>query len=431
MLIGPKERARRNAEEPDEKPARGRLPRFGVVLFDESRDSGWACLYGQEPFRFRQPQDLPNDCIWVCSLGQGEFRQRWGTMHHLRSADYVSKLHHLAADYGLRVDGEGKFGQLAQKAASQLAPTIHRSLVIASQVYNWNDPASMLRKDSLSEDIRECLISPPPVKNHMRGPLAAAYQSYSSPSWGNFMGQKDSITLTLRYNRLDYARKLMSIQVPDGAWTKFGDEGDRKGRLQLEDFLNPDRPCIVNATVDFGSKDPEIAALCAYGSQPSSRGPLRAWISQPELLWLTEYATVHVTAAYVAPCGKPLPHNVQLPELLLSDPLFTLSIPAGLVAEAHWKAIGTPVYNPRSSSADKKDYSVWSVWLRAWDRAHSFDLALKAHRADFYVTGYGNGAIVVRCPRDRLPALLDFCQDNEINHPAFQSIFAEHGLLPD
>ena len=40
MLIVP---TRTRAPQPEEdKPARGRLPRFGVALFDDSRDSGWA-----------------------------------------------------------------------------------------------------------------------------------------------------------------------------------------------------------------------------------------------------------------------------------------------------------------------------------------------------------------------------------------------------
>lgn len=412
-----------------EAPARGRLPRFGVALFDDSRDSGWACLVEGTPFRFRQPQDLPNDCVWICSAGGSDFRARWGNAHHLRSADYVSKLHYLAGDYGLRVDGEGKFGHLAQKAAAQLAPTIHRAMVIAAQVYGWTDPSQMLRADSLSEDIRKCLVDPPAVRSHLRGPLAAAFQTYSSPSWGGYRGEPDSITLTLRYNRLDYARRLMSKDVPDGAWSQVGDERPG-GHYTLEQALDPQMPSLVHATVEFVGKDQEIAALVAYGSQPSRRGVLRSWISQPELQWLVKHARVHVTTAHVAACGKPLPSNAQLPELLTSDPLWTLSVPAGLVAEAHWKALGSPIYNSRAGG-DKKDYTSWAVWLRAWDRAFSFELALAAHQANFYVTGYGNGSVTLRCKRERLPELLEFCQEHDINHPAFQSIFAEHALLPD
>lgn len=423
MLIAPKARSEHPAH--DEEPVRGRLPRFGVALFDESRDSGWACVQGSQPFRYRQPQDLSNDCIWVCSVSGTEFRSKWGGMHHLRSADYISKLHYLAGDYGLRVDGEGKFGHLAQQACAQLAPTIHRAMVIASQVYGWSDPANRLRMDSLSEDIRKGLVEPPRAANHMRGALAAAYQSYSSPSWGGFRGEQNSILLTLRYNRLDYARRLLCTLVPDGAWTKHGDEGGRTN-LPLRDFLDPDTPCLVHATVEFTGQDQELASLCAFGSQPS-RSVLRSWISQPELMWLSQHAHVHVTAAYTVESGKPLPWNVQLPELLVSDPLFSLSIPAGLVAEAHWKALATPVYNARAKG-EKKDYSAWSVWLRAWDRAYSFQLALAAHKQGYLVNGYGNGSVVVRCPSERLPHLLDFCQENDIAHPAFQSIFREHGL---
>jgi hypothetical protein len=426
MLIHNRPPRRQQAEE--ESPSlRGRLPRFGVALFDESRDSGWACLVDQQPFRFRQPQDLPNSCIWVCSLGTMDMRQRWGSLHHLRSADYVSKLHFLAQDYGLRVEGEGKFGQLAQKACLQLAPTIHRTMVIASQVYGWSEPSSMLRKDSLSEDLRASLVEPPVVRNHMRGATAAAYQGYSSPTWGGYRGEADSISINLRYNRLDYAIRLLSQDMPDSAWQRRGDEGGRD-HFPLKEFLDPSVPCIVNATIDFVGKDQELASLCAFGSEPNRRGALRQWIAQPELMWLSQFANVHVTAAYIAECAKPLPYNAQLPEMMVSDPFWSLSIPAGLVAEAHWKALASPIYNPKAAG-DKKDYNSWSVWLRAWDRAYSFQLALAAHKAGFFVSGYGNGSVLVRCPRARLPHLLDFAEENGIAHPSFQSIFADHGLL--
>ncbi|MEJ8837583.1 hypothetical protein [Ramlibacter sp. AN1133] len=418
--------ARAAQPEQEEPLTRGRLPRFGVALFDESRQSGWACLVDMQPFRFRQPQDLPNDCVWVCSATGTDFRP-WAQLAHIRSADYVSKLHYLAHDYGLRVEGEGKFGQLAQQACAQLAPTIHRTMVIASQVYGWTDPSTMLRGVSLTEDIRKCLVAPPAPRNFMRGMLQSAYQSYSKPVVHAFnRASGPEITITMRYNRLEYAKRLLAQQIPDGHWTCVSDSAG----YPLDKALDPAYPSLVTATVEFVGKDAEISDLCAFGAD-ASRGMLRSHISQPELQWLSKHARIHITSAHVAATGKPLPSNAQLPELLTSDPLFSLSVPAGLVAEAHWKAIGTPTYNPRAASGDKREFSSWAVWLRAHDRAFSFELAMAAHQAGFRVLGYGNGAATVRVEKERLPQLLDFCMENEIAHPAFRSIFQDHGLCAD
>lgn len=409
-------------------PVRGALPRFGVALFDESKDSGWACLPVGEPFRFRQPQDLPSDCIWVCSSTVKDHRERFGNTSHLRNSEYVSKLTALAADFGLRIDGEGKWGILAQRASSMLAPAVHRAMVIASQVYGWAEPTRMLRLESLSEDIRAHLvqlIEPPQPPNYLRAPFASALQTYSSCNWNQYM--PDSLTVTLRFNRVEYAKRIMATEVPDGSWSFMGSENDPGFQYSMEMALDPEVPCLVNATVEFGGRDQDIATLCAFGSTPNKGAPLRTWVSQPELRWLSQHAHVQINAVQKSSGSKPLPQKIQLPELLTCDELFSLSVSAGLVAEAHWRALAKDVYKPTRDG--KKDISAWAVWLRAADRAFCFELALAAHKEGFQVQGYGNGSVVVRVPRATLPKLLDFCMENNVAHPAFRSLFEEHGFI--
>lgn len=419
--------------EEDTASSQAVLPRFGVALFDDSRDSGWACLPDGEPFRFRKPEDLRNDSIWVCSSDGMDYSSRWGKMHHMRPADYISKLTHIAADYGLRLDGQGKFGSMAKQAAQVLAPTIHRAMVIAAQIYGWKNPEQMLRSDSLIDDVRKYLtdvLQPPPVQNHMRGALASAFQTFSSVNWASRARMEDSVVITLRYNRLEYAQRIMNTLVPDGAWSYQGEDMTPGFKYPLERALDPEAPCLVNATVEFSGQDQEIASLCAFGSQPSSRPVLRSWISQPELRWISQHAHVNINAIRFTNCAQPLPRKLLLPELLTSDPLFQLSVSAGLVAEAHWKSLAKDVYKP--SVEGKKEVSPWAVWLRAADRGYSFELALAAHKRDFYVLSYGNGSAIVSCPRSRLPDLLEFSMENNVAHPAFRTIFIEHGLIkPD
>ena len=133
------------------------IPRVGVALFDEARDSGWAKLAGGETFRFRAPQDLASDCIWVCQSEDWVFRDKHRGCSHLRMGDYISKLSYIASDLGFRVDGSGKFGARAREACEVLAPTIHRAVVIVAQAYGWSSPAQWLKEDSLMEDIRKFL----------------------------------------------------------------------------------------------------------------------------------------------------------------------------------------------------------------------------------------------------------------------------------
>lgn len=415
------------------------LPRFGVAIFDDSRESGWASLPDGDAFRFRQPSDLPSNCIWVTSSEGPDFRQNWGKMHHLRPSDYISKLKYIAADFGVRMEGEGKFGSGAQKACQVISPVLHRAMVIAAQAYGWNDPVQNIRMESLAEDLRECLsarVPHPPVRSHMRQSLQSAWQSYSvvSSSPSMMVRPLNSVSLMLRHNRLEYAQKVMETLVPDDQWT-YRDENDDKSfskTYTVEWALNPERPCLVNATVEFAGKDAEVAALCAYGNSPAAKGGksmLRTWISQPELAWISKHARVNIHAIRYSEWAKPLPKKVQLPELLVSDPLFTLSVSAGLVAEAHWQGLAKTVYNRNAPANERTEYPTWAVWLRAADRAYSFELALAAYKQKFYVAGYGNGAVNVFCEKDRLSELLDFAMENRIAHPVFSTIFEEHGLI--
>lgn len=406
------------------------LPRFGVALFDQSRDSGWACLADGGPFRFPTPGDLASDCIWICGCDWDEYNQRWKRFHHLRRSDYLAKVTQIAEDLGVRADGQGRFGAMAQRASSEISAVIHRAMVIAAQIYGWKSPTQQLRDETLIEDIRRHLVdqvAPPQVKPFMRPALAAAFQTYSSVTNPPFQ----SVMVQLRFNRLEYARRILATRVPDSAWLSECIEASSAGPLSLEQALNPDRPCLVNATVEFTGRDPAISNLCAFGSQPGKRSVLRTWISQPELAWLSRYAHIQISGAWFTSGSFSLPRKVLLPEILTSDPLWELSLSAGLVAEAHWRALVLDPYKP--SVEGKKDISVWAVWLRAADRAMCFEAALQAHNAGLNVIGYGNGSVAVSLQRDRigeeLPHLLDFAMENNFAHPAFRPIFEEHGLI--
>jgi hypothetical protein len=401
---------------------------FGVAIFDDSRESGWASLGGNDSVRFRNPSDLPNDCFWVVSSEGMDYRSNWSKMSHLRSGEYISKLKYLSADLGVRMDGEGKYGASAQLAASTLATTINRAMLLASHAYQWDNPSAMLRSDTLSDDIRKHLfglVSPPPVLNHMRAPLSASFQTYSSVPARN--RPFNSVVLTLRYNRLAYAKRIMSQSVPEGStWNLIERENDRSFNFTLDDALDPSRPCIVKAILEFNSQASDVAALAAFGISPS-RSILRDHITQPELQWLSKYAKVHIQAVRYNANARPLPQKIQLPEALTSDPLLELSVAAGAVAEAHWQGLAKSTFKP--SVEGKLEVNSWAAWLRAWDRAFSFELALAAHQQHFNISGYGNGSLSVFCERERLPELLDFSIEQGVAHPVFSTIFEEHGIV--
>jgi hypothetical protein len=402
-----------------EQPVLQRAPRMGAAIFDNEREMGcgWACSSDGQPFYFASPTALPSDTLWVTSLDWNEYRQGAARMHNLRRVDYLkTAMSRIAADIGVRSDGE-----YARHASQVLGRVFQQATQIAMTLYGWKDAS----EDVLSETIRRCIAQPPRAPQHMRNPLLAAFQNHSSPAWprGPYVG--NTISVTLRLNRLEYAHRLLSLPVPDEGWTLVYEAGNAGESASPERFLNPDKPCIVEATVELGMSDPDQATLASFGTEPGKRSVgARRWISQPELAWLHERVKVHVSTAYECHDKRYLPDSARLPRALTSDPLFALSISAGLVAESHFQAIASTVYSRQSKGYSA---SAWAVWMRAYDRGECFKLAQSALRAGFQPISYGSGAVTVSLTKDRLPDLLEFSEVNGVAHPSFHPLFVEHG----
>lgn len=401
---------------------RSQMPNFGVAIFDDPHEMacGWACRAKDEekPFRFNNITELSNDTIWLTSLAWKVFNQHAGKIVHLRRIDYLRcSLQSIATDIGLSIEPG-----YAMESSAILAKVFHQTMMIAINIYKWQSPANELRFDALHEDISRVLPKAPKAQPHTRSALLSSLQSFSSTRWSTIY-EHESINIIMRLNRMNYAEKIMSTMVPDDTWTCIPNEAIQGMRLQ--DFLDVNRPSLVEACVDLGDVNPEIADLIAFGLSTSRTVGVRKWLSQPELAWITRYAKVSISSAIISQSARPLPRSLSLPMVLTDDPIFSLSISAGLVAESHWNAIATPVY---SRGSQTKEVNSWAVWLRAADRSMSFSLALKAHEAGLKVTGYGGGAVNIRTTRDNLKACLQFAEENEISHPVFQKIFNDYGV---
>lgn len=406
----------RNREAPpiEKRPLRG-----GVVIFDNPRDmtTGWACAYGESPFRIRAPMDLPNNVIWIAAADWAEFSYRPTRLHHLRRGDYLrTSLQQMSADLGLRLAGE-----YAMKSSELLAKIVHRVMTIAGQVYGTDDDPLVPREDTIAEDIRARLPGAPSPVSYMRWPLESAYQNYSSVDIPAPY-EPDMVTMSLRMNRLEHAHRMMGVDIPDEGWTHIPDASTVPG---IDFWLDPDHPSLVEVLIE--GDDYERLALVAFGSQPGKRRGLRTWVSQLELGWLSSMVRVQIEKGYIAHARRKLPPTVALPPILSVDPLYSLSYATGIVAECHWQAIAAPKYQ-RSKKAH--EHSVWGTWIRALDRKLSFELAKRAFDAGYRVVGYGNGSAVIRASRPQLPKLMDDVMEWGVAYPGFQSLFQEHGIDP-
>jgi len=240
--------------------------------------------------------------------------------------------------------------------------------------------------------------------------LRGAYQSWSSPQMQQkMMYDRGSRMIYFRRNRLQHALDIMRTPLPANGWSIASNS--------LDSLLDPGQPTLVEVAIEWRHADAELVSLIAFGADASNT-LIRRWVSQIELAWLLQYARITVLSAYAANAAAPLPAQLQLPNVIAGDPVYQLSIPHGLVAEAHWAGLARPAYNRQKRVSE---ITATSVWYRAMDRAISFQMALAAKQLGGNVTGYGSGGVQVRLENLSVQQLLEVSDAVGASHPCLAS----------
>lgn len=393
----------------------------GIVLFDDPMltAGGTAYLPCTPPERIRSPNDLRNDALWVSNAPA--YEQRVRSHPTLRSSYYFrTTLPGLFSDVGIQCSRDG---QTMPEDAERMATFFTRTMTIAARAYGWDiaeDGPLRVREDMLYRDIAKMLPQAPQPdadsRTELDRALMQAYQAASEPDWPSYRFEADCVFVTLRYNRVNYARQILSAPIPMGqGWTRV----DAAGSHQTLDYCMT-HPTLVRATLEWGDTSSDLAALAAYGQAGKRRNNMRLWLSQPELVWISRFARVTINSFWVDQSGYGvLGPGAALPDLFAAHPESDLSFSAGLVAMNHYAALATARFNQHTRM---EQASVWGVWLHAMDRAQMFVSAMAAHEAGFHVERYGDGSLMLRVPRSRLDELISFKREHGFMHPDLHSL---------
>ena len=128
----------------------------------------------------------------------------------------------------------------------------------------------------------------------------------------------------------------------------------------------------------------------------------RNWVCQPEILYLSKFASLDISAAFVAEGYQDLGRKTHLPYLgELSD--FSYSL--GLLAENVW--IGLASRSINSQKRSKSLVSPRACWLKAADRFMTLTSAMMLSSAGFIVSSYGYGGVTVIVEENKLPQLIE------------------------
>ena len=403
-----------------------RPPRIGVASFHNPSDpsSGVACVApDRDPILFNRRSELPSDVLWISNAKDGRSQQNF-----CEPAFLHTNIDHIGRDLGVSF--------LEVPGLIAIAATVGRVRDLAAYSYPWVDLSRDWKYDRLSIAIAKISPSTGETISDMISPLAQCYQKYSFVIDSVFPEGGNSTVYTLRANRLRYAQYICSTLVPTGAWTPISNVGQRN--LGMDYWLNPLNPCIVEASIEFATAlDAQVTPdLVAFGSGISrGRQSIRRWISQPELAWLVKYARVNIISAWQCMGGlSPLDERLALPAVLTADPVYSLSIAAGLVCQSHWMGLAEPttIERPGASATAKRvsKYSPANVWLRAADRAYCFAMAEAVANRGLSVMSYGNGSVSFYGPTNDIAQIADIAEQLGTCHPCLAAIearaFAAH-----
>lgn len=396
---------------------------FGCALYDDEKlmQGGWASIDGGDPFWFRTHTDLPTDIVfvtngdWAESVSSGKKQ-----VPNLRLLTYFrSSVKAIMGDLAVEPN-RVTFPVSAQILSSVFSQTMK----YAAGAYSLTVPPPT----SLSETIANRLVYGNDAEVAKMLPidlvaaLSAAYQKDSNclTRW-----VQNSSLVTIRRNRVRHAYELMDAWYPGEAWERV--EGTRLPKKQAERMkfcLELDVPVL--AKVSLTRMNSEISNLMAYGvtlgMNPAVGARQRLWMSHPELVWMSEYASVQIDEIYVGNEYRKLPAVLQMPKMFDDRMAAPLSYSAGLIAESHWAGLSTE--NWKTKFAPPR-----AVWMRSLDRATCYSMAKAFHDEHFVVQGYGYGGVTIRCPDYDIDRLGDFVTNAGFPFPVYLSKDLPTGIL--
>lgn len=367
---------------------------FGVVLFDEvvqNRKSGknneqrvltegWAAIEGDAAVRFQRVTELPNDVHWLTNLSFGDF---WRSQLAAHPNFYPSSF--LRTDFPAVCDDVGVGLEYTQpeQTATLMAIYFGRVMWLAKSI--GVDPATS-REKALAKMISERTVNKYKLPDALNAALETAYQTQTKVITKR--QGKGHQAITLRRPRYEHALEMLHSPVPsEYNWEYLNHERLPAPDKAVDWCLANELPVLANVVVK-----PDRGVMSDVLSYGSGAGVARSWISQPELLFVSQYAQVDVIGAFVCADGyQAQPELEKIPELgAFSHSSYAL----GLFMENFFISMASP----RVMGQQATYYAPRSIWYRAYDRFQMFLKAMALTAEKFPVSGYGVGSVWLSYP---------------------------------
>ncbi|MCX4116289.1 hypothetical protein U1710_02445 [Aeromonas caviae] len=370
---------------------------FGAVRFDrdDANSGGWAAIAGNKAQRISSHGDLDNQTLWwsnlsfkavhTCNLHKTPNFKR---TTYLNAWD-TSGQSGICDSWGLN---DPRFSE--QVKTQFLSAIFTRTMGVAINHYGMTSDGMPLA-DNLADELR-CLMLPDPDKSfgpEIDAALKSAHQYFCYPVTPRLVGD-DFITINFQIPAVKHAKAMLECVYPSDEVKYIPSEAlpPNKNGHRIKWALESERPLLLKVNVSQISPDIQNVLGFANGAK---RG--RQWVSQPELLQLSRYATVDITAAFMFSEYRVLSGNCSLPPF---NRLQSMSPTAEIICSNHWVSLCKEnPYSLEANKADQRQISPRAVWLNSMDRFFCFSYAAKLASFGITVKRYGAGSIMCVVPK--------------------------------
>lgn len=395
------------------------MMKCGVAVFDlpengyarrsvMSLDSCWAAIAGQKARRLKSIHELATDVIWYTNISRDTFQ-----------ALKLYNLPNLRHELWLRT----RFAQITQELGLDerfITPDVlAESLAMITQnIINYSEDhfGVTSRSETLNADFSRVFNAPipklpPEIYDHF---VPVVHHSIVIVIGGT--GRSNSSTnLTVKPNRLEHARAVLSTQVPlDTNW-KPCKEIPIKTDQWLESLHTP-----FLARISLKNIDPEMASLLSWGS--GSQMP-REWMTDVEWRVIRQFASIEIKEILIN--EKP-GFTVPQFKLLPSGYFDSLSYSAGITAELLWTSLTTKINKNKNQSIN---YTAAAAWLRSADRMLMFNHAQKLYNMNCSIGLYGTGLVCLSYPEGGLAHYVKSSLESGLLPPMSQLQLLKSGTL--
>ena len=388
------------------------MTHFGVVLFNDvilkrGKDrkrlptEGWASIDGGPSRRIGSITELESNVKWLTNLDFVDFfsNQLGKNPNLFYSAFLRTDLKSVADDIGAGVE------QLStDKAVCALSMIFQRIMNLAVNRLQIN--LNSRNVNTLYDFIAARTTNTYKIPDEINEALKHAYQATTqcvtrfNREWKYAM---------LRKPRYQHAIDVLSTPVPsEFRWVYINNDRMPVSNIKRVDWcLAHDLPVLANVKVT-PRRGGELNGIISYNSGAMVE---RAWLCQPELLWMSLFCDIEVIGAFVCEAG--FDHQKEIDTFPTLGDFSHASYTLGLLVENLWVSMASA----RSNLVGQKFYPPRAVWYRAVDRIEMFKSATELHRAGFQVTGYGYGSIWLNYPPGAAKDLIDLATEIGLDVP--------------